>query len=414
MHIYPSAGLPRNVCAPVIDKLFPRDEPSRIPILAVTGTNGKTTTTRLLAHMMQSAGRRVGFTSSDGVYMGGHCVRAGDCTDEFATWTVLKDPWVDTAVLEYPRGGIVRAGLGFDGCDVGVVTNVGADHLGSRDIYTIEEMAKVKAVVARSVRPEGFAVLNADDDRVFAMAGGLRAGVALFSLRADNSRLKDPEFRAFLADGEIVLHRGQWAYPVAKTVDIPMTFGGRAVFMIQNALAASLAAFCQGLSPSEIRRGLLTFDPGFAQTPGRMNYFYGEGFRVLVDYAHNLDGMRALQQFFSEAESDAALVGVLGGTGDRLDADIVDLGRQAGRMFERLVVREDRNRRGRAPGETAALVKRGALDANPELECSVILDPAASVRAAITSARENDLICVLGGDVSESLDVVRTLCRPTR
>lgn len=414
MHLHPSSGIARNVCAPVIDKLFPAGEPCRVPILAVTGTNGKTTTTRLLSHLMQAAGRRVGFSSSDGIYMGGHCVRRGDCTDEFATWTVLKDPWVNTAVFEYPRGGIIRAGLGFDGCDVGVVLNVAADHLGSRDVHTIEDMARVKAVVARSVRPSGVAVLNADDDHAFAMREGLCAPVALFSLRADNSRLAGAEVRAVLADGQIVLQRGQWIYPVAKTVDVPLTFGGRAVFQIQNALAASLAAFCQGLTPAQIRQGLVTFDPGFAQTPGRMNYFYGNGFRVLVDYAHNLDSMQALQRFLSEAEADAELVGVLGGTGDRLDADIIELGRQSGRMFKRLVIREDNDTRGRGPGETAELVRRGAVEANANLRCEVMLDPLESVRYAINTAKKDDLICVLGGDVGESLDVVRALCRPTR
>lgn len=414
MHLFPSKGIARNVCAPVIDGLFPQGTPTRVPILAVTGTNGKTTTTRLLAHLMQSAGRRVGFTSSDGIYLGGHRVRAGDCTDEFATWTVLKDPWVDTAVFEYPRGGLVRAGLGFDACEVGVVLNVAADHLGSRDIHTVEEMANVKAVLARSVAASGHAVLNADDDRVFAMREGLRGSVALFSLQADNPRLKGVELRAVLEKGRIVLYRGSWPYPVASAVEIPLTLGGRAVFMIQNVLAAALAAFCHGFRPEQIRQGVLTFDPGFVQTPGRMNYFYGENFRVLVDYAHNVDSMQALEQFFRVAEAEVRCVGVLGGTGDRRDADILELGRQAGRMFQRLIIREDRDPRGRLPGETAALVQRGAREVNGSLECETVLDPLESVRFALATARADDLICVLGGDVAESLAVVREICRPTR
>lgn len=410
----PASGPPRNVAAPVIDKLFPQGTPSRVPILAVTGTNGKTTTTRLLAHLLQRVGSRVGFTSSDGIYMGAYQIRPGDLTDEFAAWTVLKDPWVDTAVFEYPRGGLVRAGLGFDACDVAVVTNVSADHLGLGDIHTMEEMAQVKAVVVKSVRPGGHAVLNADDDRVFAMRLGLRGEVALFSLRPDSPRLAEAHVTAVLDDGKVVLRRGQWRYPVARTVDIPVTFGGRAAFMIQNVLAASLAAFCHGLSPAEIRGGLVTFDPGYAQTPGRMNYFYGNGFRVLVDYAHNLDSMVALSKYLDEAESSSPRVGVLGGTGDRRDADILELGRQAGRMFQRLVIREDRDTRGRAQGETAELVRLGALQERPDVSCEVLLDSAESVRRAIRTARAGELVCVLGGDVQESLGVVRGLCRPTR
>lgn len=414
MHLHPCSGLARNVCAPVVDKLFPPGRPSRIPILAVTGTNGKTTTTRLLAYLMQTVGRRVGFTSSDGIYLGGHRVQRGDCTDEFATWTVLKDPWVDTAVLEYPRGGIVRAGVGFDACDVGVVLNVMADHLGSRDIHTMEQMARVKAVIAQSVKVGGHAVLNADDERVLAMREGLRGEAAFFSLTPDNPHVAKSEYGAVLQDGRIVLRHGPWIYPLAKTVDIPLTLGGRALFMIQNVLAACLAAFCYGLRPQQIRHGLLTFDPGVAQTPGRMNYFYGEGFRVLVDYAHNPDSMRALAQYLDAGEADTSRVGVLGGTGDRLDEDIIELGRQGGRMFGRLIIREDRDNRGRAPGETAELVRRGALEANPEMACEVVLDPEQSVRYALSTAKPADLVVILGGDIADSLSVVRETCRPTR
>jgi len=413
MHLAPSVGPARNVAAPVVDKLFPEGSESRIPLLAVTGTNGKTTTTRLLAHLLASAGRRVGFTCSDGIYLGGRRERAGDLTDEFATWSLLKDPWVDTAVLEYPRGGIIRAGLGFDACDVGVVLNVAADHLGSRDVGTIEEMAQVKSVVARSVRKGGYAILNADDPHVLAMRETIRAEAALFSLQDDLPVLQQVDFSAVFREGWLVVRHGSWEFPLAAATDLPLTMGGRALFNIQNALAASLAAFVHGLRPEQIRSALKTFDPGVAQTPGRMNYFYGDGFRVLVDYAHNPASMRALRNFLERAEPEVPRTGVLGGTGDRRDEDILELGREAGRMFEKLIIREDADGRGRKKGSAASLVERGARETNPSIVVETCLDPIESVRLAIRQAKAGGLICVLGGDVEASITTVSEFCRPT-
>ncbi|MEM1156263.1 MAG: Mur ligase family protein [Pseudomonadota bacterium] len=407
-----SAGV--NVYKPVIDQLFPNESTGRIPVIAITGTNGKTTTTRLVAHLMNTAGRKVGFTSSDGVYVQGFRIQEGDCTGEQATWTLLKDPEVDTAVLEYPRGGIIRAGLGFDQCDVGVVLNVAADHLGTRDIHTIEEMAEVKAVVAKSVCPQGFAVLNADDDLVYGMRHQIQSKAALFSLDAGNARLEESEFRCFVRDGELFLARGSMCDVVAKLPDIPITFGGQALFNVQNVMAASLAAYCHGLSIGTIRRALMTFDPGLAGTPGRMNFFYGDRFRVLVDYAHNAASMLMLKQFLDRARTEARRVGVLGGTGDRLDKDIMEIGSLATDMFDLLIIREDRDLRGREAGETAALVEAGVRANASPIPTKVILDPMDAVRFAIENAQTNDLICILGGDVEDSLNVVREYCRSTR
>ncbi|MEM8606950.1 MAG: cyanophycin synthetase [Myxococcota bacterium] len=413
MHLSPSAGQPRDVCSPVIRRLFPPGTPSRIPIFAITGTNGKTTTTRLLAHLLQTAGARIGFTSSDGVYIGGHLVQQGDRTDEHATRLVLQDPWVDTAVFEYPRGGIIRAGLGFDACSVGIVMNVSADHLGSRDVHTVAELAQVKAVVARSVRPDGFAVLNADDDHCYAMSTESPGRSAFFSCNDENPRLAEADLTAFLKDGMVVLQRGPWPHPIARASDIPLTLGGQAFFNIENVLAAALAAFCHGLPPTVIRRGLLTFEPGVALTPGRMNYFYGDSFRVLVDYAHNAESMSSLGRYLAAAESGVPRIGVLGGTGDRLDEDITGIGRVAADMFDRIIIREDRDLRGRPPGQTADLVLRGVHSQRPGLPCEVVLDSDESVLRAMESAQQGELICILGGDVSRTLALVRSRCRPT-
>jgi cyanophycin synthetase len=417
MHLHPSEGIPRNVCAPVIDRLFPSSLPSRIPILTVTGTNGKTTTTRLLAHILRTIGRQVGFTSSDGIYLGLHRVKSGDMTGPTSTRIVLKDPWVDTAVFEYPRGGLIRAGLGFDRSEVGVVLNVTPDHLGSRDIHTVEEMAHVKSIVARSVLKDGYAVLNADDDLVYAMRDVASGNVALFSLLPYNPRILKHIGKgglcALLREGRIVIHRGEWAYPLGHAAEFPLTFEGQATFNIQNILAAGLAAFCHGLKPHQIRQGLLTFDPSYTLTPGRMNVFYGDGFRVLVDYAHNIDSMRAVDKFLHTTKLGTRLVAVVGGTGDRMDQDIRDLGHQTGSMFDRVIVREDADTRGRPRGETAEIFRQGIVAAKPSILCETVLDSGAAIRRAITTALPGDLVCVLGGDVENSLEVVKQLCRVT-
>jgi cyanophycin synthetase len=249
MHIAPTEGLPRNVAEPVIDMLYPPGAPFRIPIVSVTGTNGKTTTTRLIAHMAKTAGYKVGFTTTDGIYIQNQMVQKGDCTGPVSTEFVLKDPTVDFAVLECARGGILRAGLGFHTCDVGVVTNVAADHLGLRDINTIEEMARVKGVIPESVMPSGYAILNADDELVSGMARNVKCKVAYFSLNENNPLIKKHcnagGLAAIAENGYVTIMKGNWKIRVDKIVNIPLTFSGKAIFMIQNILPAVLTGFRQ-------------------------------------------------------------------------------------------------------------------------------------------------------------------------
>ncbi|RYZ18448.1 MAG: cyanophycin synthetase, partial [Sphingobacteriales bacterium] len=251
MHIAPTIGLPRNVAEPVIDMLYPPGCSARIPILAVTGTNGKTTTTRLLAHIMRTNGSKVGFTTTDGVYIQNRMVQKGDCTGPVSTELVLRDPTIDMAVLEVARGGILRAGLGFHNCDIGVVTNISADHLGLKDIHTVEEMAKVKAVVVESVLKTGYAVLNADDDLVYKMRIGLDCNVALFSLDENSDRInrhcKAGGIAAVVENGYVSIRKGSWNLRINRVHSIPLTLNGRATFNVQNLLAASLAAYLHGV-----------------------------------------------------------------------------------------------------------------------------------------------------------------------
>src|SRR6185312_14337093 len=260
-------------------------------ILAVTGTNGKTTTVRLLAHLFRNTGHRVGFTTTDGVYIQNRLVMEGDMTGPFAANIILSNPTIDVAVLETARGGILRSGLGFDECDVGVVLNVTSDHLGLRGIHTVEQLADVKSVVPAVVRRAGHAVLNADDPLVYAMREKTGADVVLFSAQplGDNPYLEEHISRAGIAamieDGQFIIRRGRLRIPIAKERDVPLMLGGAARFQRQNILAAIASAYVQGMRYDDIRAGLLSFFPSAALTPGRLNIIrLRSGARAVVDY----------------------------------------------------------------------------------------------------------------------------------
>jgi cyanophycin synthetase len=276
MHLAPSEGIGRNVAEHVVDMLFPPGAKARVPIIAVTGTNGKTTTTRLIAHILKGAGFNVGFTTTEGTYIGNSLVEKGDNTGPMSARMVLRDPTVEIAVLETARGGILRSGLGYDTCDIGVVMNVTADHIGLRDINSLEDMARVKAVVPRSVQKNGYAVLNADDPLVVGMRDHVDCNVALFSMEEENAHIRKHARKGGLAcvfeNGYVTILKGEWKIRVEKVIDIPLTYGGRAAFMIQNVLAATLAAYIlHGVKAEDLRYGLTTFTPSVAQTPGRLN-----------------------------------------------------------------------------------------------------------------------------------------------
>jgi cyanophycin synthetase len=304
MHIAPSEGLARNVAEPVVDMLFPPGTPARVPIIAITGTNGKTTTTRLIAHIVKNSGLNVGFTTTEGIYIGNSLIQPGDNTGPVSAQLVLKDPTVEIAVLETARGGIIRAGLGFDRCDIGVVLNVTADHLGLKDIESIADMARVKGVVARAVGEDGYAVLNADDELVYEMREETPGRVALFSMEETNPHIvehtRDGGLACVFENGYVTLLKGKWKVRIEKVINIPLTYGGRAAFMIQNVLAAALAAYVQNISIEDLRVGLTTFVPSVAQTPGRLNLIEMGDFTVLIDFAHNPAGMEALQRFVAK------------------------------------------------------------------------------------------------------------------
>jgi cyanophycin synthetase len=404
MHLSPSKGESRNVAAPVMDMLFPRENKSRIPIIAVTGTNGKTTTTRLISHILKGCGRRVGYTTTDGVYVNDQLVMKGDCGGPKSAEIVLKDPTVNTAVLECARGGILRSGLGFDRCDVAVVTNVAADHLGIKGINDLRQMASLKSVVAESVRPSGYAVLNADDDRVYAMRNNVGCNVVLFSTNADNPRLvthrKTGGISAVYKDRHIIIWDGNASHIVEKIDNVPLSFGGRAEFMIANILAATAVAYTQNIALADIRKLLHRFLPSPEQTPGRMNLFSFENYDVLVDYAHNAAGMVAIKNFLDSA-TYSYKIGIVTGIGDRRDEDNIEMGRLSAEIFDKVIIREDTDLRGKESGEITEIVKKGIANSSNNPAVVAISDEKKALRYAMQDAQPGTLIMLCAENIGE-------------
>ncbi len=412
MHLAPTEGLPRNVAAPVIDKLFPPGSTSRIPIIAVTGTNGKTTTTRLISHMAKMKGYRVGYTTSDGVYIQNRLLMTGDCTGPASTEFVLKDPTVNFAVLECARGGLLRAGLGFKNCDIGIVTNVAADHLGLKGIHTVEQLAKVKGVIPETVLPDGTAILNADDDLVYAMRKNVDCNVALFSLDENNPRIKAMQKRggisAIYENGYITLCRGEWKMRIIKAVNVPLTFGGKATFMIQNVLPAVITAYLKGFTLEDMRAALETFIPSASQTPGRLNLFKFKNFQILVDYAHNPAGMRALKQFVDNLNATVK-VGIIAGIGDRRIEDNNEMGGIAAEMFDEVIIRQDKRLRGKTEEELIKMLNDGIKMKDPNKKTTIIPSESEAILHAVKNAKQGSLIVLCSDVVPDALDLVKKL-----
>ncbi|MAM30503.1 MAG: cyanophycin synthetase [Flavobacteriaceae bacterium] len=411
MHLAPTTGLPRNVASPVIDKLFPRQgDTGRIPITAITGTNGKTTTSRLIAHMAKMKGHRVGYTTSDGVYIQNRLLMTGDCTGPASAEFVLKDPTVNFAVLECARGGLLRAGLGFKNCDVAVVTNVAADHLGLKGIHTIEQLARVKGVIPETVLPDGYAILNADDDLVYEMRRSINCNLALFSMDEENTRIKALQRRGGLTavheNGYVTICKGEWKMRIMKAEAIPLTYGGKAEFMIQNVLAAVLAAHVQGIRIEDMKVALETFIPSAAQTPGRLNLFKFENFTILLDYAHNPAGMRALKKFADKLEASHRVC-IIAGIGDRREEDNNMIGSIAAEMSDEIIIRQDKRLRGKTEEELIKMLDDGIKMKNPKIKTTIIPSEREAITHAVNNAKKNSLIILCSDVVPDALDLVQ-------
>jgi cyanophycin synthetase len=360
MHLQPTYGQPRDVGAPIVEMLYPDDGESRIPIIAVTGTNGKTTVTRLISHMYETARWVVGMTSTTGVYINQERIIAGDCSGPASAQAVLLHPHVEVAVLETARGGILREGLAFDKCLIGVVTNVTADHLGLGDVHTLDELARVKQVVVDAIADEGAAVLNAEDPLVAEMAAACDGRVVYFSRSPDHhvmaAHLAEGESGVFVEDGMIVVATGQRRTELVELARVQFTLGGRIEFQVMNALAATAAAWAAGLNPAMIVRALTTFQTDTVTVPGRLNWFDLDGVELVLDYGHNPAALAALGQAV-KALVPRYTVMALTLPGDRRDRDLLESARMTLDYVNAYVLYDADDRRDRAPNEVPQLIK---------------------------------------------------------
>ena len=411
MHLAPSEGLPRNVAAPVIDMLYPPGKPSRIPIISVTGTNGKTTTTRLIAHIVKNNNYKVGFTTSDGIYIQNHMMEKGDTTGPISAEYILKDPNVEFAVLETARGGILRSGLGFKVCDIGVITNIQEDHLGISDIHDLKDLSRVKSVVVESVKKDGWAVLNGEDENCLEIAKSLSCNVALFSLDENCPAIiehcSEGGIAAIYENGFITIKKGDWKIRVERATHIPLTMNGKAKFMIANVLAATLSAYLYGFKTEGIKLSLATFIPSAAQTPGRMNIFEFSKFKVLIDFAHNPTSYRGIEDYLGSIDATRK-IGIISGVGDRRDKDIKECAVIAARMFDHVIIRQEKHLRGRTESEIINLILEGLKEGDASVTHEVVSLEIEAIKHAISLAEEGTYIVALSDVIDNAIDIVQS------
>ncbi len=407
MHVAPTEGHPRDVAAPVMEMLFPAGSPARIPIAAVTGTNGKTTTTRMIAHVFKMNGWHPGLATTDGVYSNGHLTIAGDMTGPTAARMVLRDPIVDVAVLETARGGLLRRGMGYQRCNVAAVTNIAADHLGLKGVNTLEELARVKRIIVEVA--SDYAVLNADDPYCLRMADHTKAKICYVTMDPGHSLVKE-HIRAggravVLEDGingqMITLYDKGAHMPLLWTHLIPATLDGRALHNVQNAMFAAAVTFSMGIKLEGIRHALQTFDTTFFQAPGRMNVCNEHPFRVILDYGHNPHAIKSMVDLVERLAPKGKRILVVAAPGDRRDEDVREIASHCAGHFDTYICRRDDNPRGRGPDEipqmlAATLRAKGVRDD----QIHVIADEQEALQAALQMARKEDLVLAFGDAIT--------------
>jgi cyanophycin synthetase len=410
MHVAPSEGTPRDVAGPVLDMLFPPDQPSRIPIAAITGTNGKTTTSRMLAHILKMSGHTVGLTSTDGVYIDGQLTVPGDMTGPVSAKMILRDPSVDAAVMEVARGGMLRGGLGFQECNVAACLNISGDHLGLKGIETLEQLAVVKRVPIEIAKDA--AVLNADDGLCLQMADYTEAETLCYVTMNPGHPLVKQHIRAggqafVLEEGMnghmITIYNNEAQTPLLWTHLIPATIEGRAMHNVQNAMFAAALAYNLGKSLEDVRHGLRTFDSTFFQAPGRTNIYDEHPFKVILDYAHNPAAVQAMCDLIDRFEPEGRRIAILSAPGDRRDEDIREIAGIAAGHFDHFICRCDDNRRGRGSDEVAVMLKNKLLEEGISADrIDVVPDEQEATSKALQMAAQGDLVLVLADNVKRS------------
>ena len=409
MHLSPTKGEPINVAAPVVEMLFPPGAKKTVPIVAVTGTNGKTTTVRLISHILGLSGNSVGTTSTDAVIIDNVPVMEGDYSGPAGARTVLTDATIDHAVLEVARGGILRRGLGYTRSDVGILLNISSDHLGEGEIDTLEDLTRLKSTVIEAVKKEGHAVINADDHLVLSCLKNTRANPILFSIDPDNPALeknvRKGNMNVIYQEGDIIIKKEGWESVVASATEIPITFAGKATFNIKNVLAAVAASSALGLNEKQIRAGLVSFSASLGQSPGRMNIIEIENYKTVIDYGHNPGAIRATGDFINSL-APGRKIRMSSGTGNRRDEDIINYGYALARHYDHIIIC-DPDPRDRKKGETAELVRRGLLKGGFKAEnITMILDEREATRAALEMGKSDDVIVLQADNIDQVIEDV--------
>lgn len=397
MHHYPFKGESRNVAGAIVDMMF-KDGKSSIPIVSVTGTNGKTTTTRLIAHTLSLLGYNVGMTTTGGIYVNNKCIDKGDTTGYSSAMTLLMNKEIDVAVLETARGGIIRKGLAYDLADVAVITNITEDHLGLDGIDTLEDLAYVKSLVGEAVKDNGYTVINADDEMSKTIVERMKSNIIFFSKDKNNKlmqkHLKCGGYGVYCDDKFIFVEKDGSTVPLIKIDNISITIKGKLKYNIENSMAACAALIGLGVDYSIIRKGLKTFTCSEEQNPGRFNMYNVNGVTVILDYGHNIEGYKAVLEG-AKAIKHKRFVGIIGVPGDRLDSNIFQVGKIAGAHFDYIYIKEDEDKRGRKPMEVARILEKGVLSSgfNPK-NMEIILNEVEALNKAIENSRPGDFIII--------------------
>ncbi len=412
MHFGDDEENEKRIANQIVDLLYPAGQQSRIPIIAVTGTNGKTTTVRLLAHLAMQANHSVGYTTTDGIYLNHTLLYRGDCSGPISARSVLRDPMVNFAVLECARGGIANSGLGFDQCNISIVTNISGDHLGLDGIETLEELAKLKQVVPQSTFDDGYAILNADDDLVYGMKKDLYCNVALFSITPNNPRIvehiTEGGIVAYVENNYVIVQQGEAKTTITNLLDLPMTFHGKLEFMSNNILPSVLAGIICKFDVEKIDSWLKSFVLSIEYTPGRMNLFHYDGIKVLLDYGHNTGAFLELKKYIQN-ESNRNKIGIIASPGDRRDEDIENIGYISAQMFNDIIIRHDKDGRGRSNDEITSLLKSGILKYNPDHKYTIISDEKQALLHAMQNAGEDSFIVYFPEDIFGAIEHLSTV-----
>ncbi|MFC2120020.1 cyanophycin synthetase [Bacteroidota bacterium] len=409
MHVNPYEGKSRNVAGAITDMLFPPGSKYDIPIVAVTGTNGKTTTIRLISHILGLSGNIVGMTSTDGIVIGNDLIIEGDYSGPEGAKIVLMNSSIDYAVLEVARGGIIRRGLGYEESDVAVVTNISNDHLGEGGINTLEDLTRLKGTLVETVKPTGYAVLNADDDLVLTMKEKTKGQVILFSIAHDNPALlkhhAEGNVIVTLIDGSIIIQQESLISTVANIIEIPLTLGGNALFNVSNTLAAVGATYALGLNEKQIRAGVISFSPSIGQSPGRMNIIDMGKFKVMIDYSHNIGAVIATGKMLPFVALGKKIRMAVG-TGNRRNQDIIDFGESLAEFYDYVVI-TDTDPRDRVPGETCKLVQQGLIRGGYSKDnIEIVIDGREATQKALNMASDGDIVVLQADDIKQVIQDV--------